>query len=85
MLAGFRLHVGQIKLFACFIFFSGIVEQLLCADLFVYKRTRKSNQKNRSPIFDSDNKYGSAHEIFVLITKARGEGSVDPAHLCKLV
>ena len=85
MSAGFGLHVGQIKLFTCFFFFSGIVEQLFFAHLFVYKRTRKSNQTNRSPIFESDNKYGPAHEIFVPVTYARGEGSVDPAHLCKLV
>ena len=56
MVAGFGLHVGQIKLFARFylsLFFSGIVEQLFFVYLFVYKRTRKSNQKNMYPIFDS--------------------------------
>ena len=68
MLAGFGLHVGQIKLFTClYLFiFPGIVEQLFFAHLFLNKRTRKSNQTNMSPIFESDNKYGPAHELLYL-------------------
>ena len=48
VLAGFGLHVGQIKLLACFYFFSGIVEQLF----FVQSHTQiKSNEY--VPDFDS--------------------------------
>ena len=54
VMAGFGLHVGQIKLRAfIYLFLSGIVEQLFFVYLFVYKHTRKSNQKNMYQIFDS--------------------------------